>query len=292
MARNSNLERLRAEVLARHTAANRKVSRLRREKGVEVEGTSHDIRRDISKVKRYNTAQLNSYLKQLNSFTDRSTQFVAGKQGAPIPIQKWRAYEKVERKYNELVRSHDSQFGDTFVPTSGMTIAQRAAMMTPDKVVAHGTATAKPYSVLSRKPNRIKDAEALEKLRKDVEKKLSPDYLDKRIKQSRREMRDMLKVIGAPDLQAQADKLTDYQFNILWNYGGFAEAISASYAIVTSKNEKGEARWHASMFEDRGRDAKQLLDWGGSIPREAPRNSGNIKREAQKRKTQNRRKYK
>lgn len=277
----SDLDRLRAEVKKRRAQVTKKIGRIRREYGANVGGTNFDPRRDPKTVAKYNRNQLNAYLNKLNEFQARGTAFVAGSGGIPIQKSKWLNYKRLENQYNQLGDIHQNKVADIFIPTAGMTIKQRQAMIHPTAV---GEVVNAPYSKISRSPFNITSAESLDALTADISKKLTKEYLPSKIKEAREQLSEMLDVIGAPDLEEKANSLTDEQFDMLWNYTNFATAISMRYSIEKMRATNGKERWHDSVIEDTTDELGELFEWAGQItPGEETTTKSNKKNTQRKR---------
>ena len=87
-------ENARARVADAERRARRKIKRLQN-KGVRT-GSVEPFRT----VDPSNTRALNSYANQLEKFISRSTRFVAGRDGTPIPYTAYRDYKRLERQWN------------------------------------------------------------------------------------------------------------------------------------------------------------------------------------------------
>lgn len=265
-------ERLLAQVRQLQRRASNKVSRIRTVNGIEIGGTDHDVRRDPKKTKNYNKTQLRSFIGKLENFNSRSNNFVQGAEGAVIPKKQWNEYKAVERKYNSIGQRINNSVlktvmpkGSETVPGSGMTIKQRRNTLKPDNPRSAGAAVAGPYAEIDRKPSRVKSSAALAKLTEALKKKIDPTHLDRELKRGRKEMRQMLIEIGAADLLKEARKLTDEQFNVVWNETNFADAISTLYYHYKNKNSQTDQNTRAANLEDYRDDAKSIIEWGLKI---------------------------
>lgn len=266
MPANDDLKRLRAMVRKRRNDVTAKENRIKRRTGVDIRDTKQDPRRPVNVVEKYNKRQLLSYFQELDAFMSRGNGYVAGANNAAIPKQDWLAYKRLERKYNSIGSMQFEQIANIFIPTSGMTIAQRDATIIPDKLSAQGATVNRPYTVIDRKPTNIKNAEALRKLTKDMEKKVSGSFLPQQIKNGREQLNQMLTTIGNPELQKKANSLTDAQFNVLWNYTNFASNVSGVYFQMQHKAAEVNDKWYSSVVEDWSSDIRELFDWAGKIP--------------------------
>lgn len=262
MANKDELARLRAEVRARHRAAGNKVSRLRA-RGVELAGTGYDVRRNAANIKKYNTRQLKSYLNELNSFNARTNGFVAGDSGVPLPAAKWREYKRLEKKYNQIGNREYEKVGDTFLPQAGVKVRDRRKMLSQS---ALGEAVHSPYQEINRRARGIVNEQALDKLTEQMRGKTSRDYLPGEIAKSREQFMDMLKEIGNPEYIDAANKLSDDQFDTLWNYTSFASEVSSDYEIMKMKARGEEERAHAKIHKDNSDSISELLQWAELLP--------------------------
>ena len=86
-------ENARARVKDAERRARRKIKRLQK-KGVRTGSVAPF--RDVDPS---NTRALNSYANQLEKFISRSTRFVAGRDGTPIPYTAYRDYKRLERQW-------------------------------------------------------------------------------------------------------------------------------------------------------------------------------------------------
>lgn len=258
---NKELENLRALARKRRAAVTNKEWRIAKNTGVDVRGTDDDPRRPPKVVDRYNIKQLNSYIGELNAFMSRSNGFVASSNGTAIPKGMWNMYKRLETQYNKIGNMHFQEVADLFIPTAGMTIAQREATIRPDSVSAQGAIVNSPYAKIDRKPVNVTSVESLTKLIKMLQRKVKSDYLPKEIKKQRGQMGDMLKIIGASDLTAKAEGLSDHQFNVLWNYTPFATNVSAIYWFM----QQGAKSYSAGVVEDYSNDLREILNWASNL---------------------------
>lgn len=265
--RDSDIQRLRAEVAAKHRAATNKISRLRKQ-GIEVGGSEYDIRRESARVKRYNRAQLNAYLNDLQNFTSRRTQFVGLSEGQPATTQDWAKYKALEQKYRAIGDSHLNAIGDTFIPTSGRTIAEREEEIRPNRLRSIDNSVNRPYVPIDRKPENINGPKALRELTKQMQQRVSKKYLPAKIRQTKANFADMLNLIGADELMAKIDKLTLHQADVLFNYTNAANAIATMYSNTKKAYDGSKGRYLGSVSADQSADAEKLIDWAlKEIPR-------------------------
>lgn len=258
----TELERLRELVRKRRGAVTAKIYRIRRNTGVDIADRPEDPRRDPSVVKKYNTRQLNKYLGELNAFQSRSVGFVAGAGGVVLPRLKWEQYKRLEAQYNALGIKHEAKISDIFLPTAGMTLRQRNAMIHPTAV---GEVVNRPYSYVERSSSQVPDVAALEALTRDMRRKVSKSFLPGEIKKARSELNTMLKTTGNDEFAKRAAALSDAQFDTLWNYTNFATLVSLSYEMAKLRAANAKERWHDSTVEDASDDIGELFDWASNL---------------------------
>lgn len=261
----ADLNELRAEVLRRQQAAQRKVARLRR-KGVNISGTPYDVRRNPENIGRYNSRQLQSYLNQLNSFVDRRTSFVGGVEGMPIPREKWQQYKRVEKAYRKRAEAHYETVKDTFIPQSGLTVEGFDKKIRRKREPGKG-GVPRPMELFSdRMPYEVLDEKKLARLQKNLEKKLQADYLPKEVKRSRKKMLQAVAEFGDKELTDLAKSLTDEQVDTLWNYTDAPRDIFSGYHYMRllSAGKADEAQ--ANIHEDAAYETKVWLQWAKELP--------------------------
>jgi len=292
---NDALKNLRAEVRKRRNAVTAKENRIKRNTGVDIRNTSQDPRRPVGVVERYNRQQLTKYLSELNSFMSRSVGYVAGAGNAPIPKADWLAYKKLEKQYNAIGEAHFSEFKDLALPMNdGLTVAEREKLMVPTDKRMQGEVIHRPYSPLDRDASRVKGVEGLKKLTEGIKKKLNSNFLPSQIAAGRKQLEQMLTAIGNGDTVKDARKLTDFQFNILWNYTDFATTVarvspSGSNRSKAVRNMESSDRYSAGVIEDYEHDIREFFNWASTLAE--PRSEASAKR-SKTRKTRKARKAK
>lgn len=260
MARkNPEREALLQQVLSRQRAAGKKVSRLKSQ-GIELAGTKNDPRRPANNVKRYNTRQLRAHLERLNTFTSRKTRFAADAHGKLLSPTDWQRYKRAENQINRAKKKVLDKIGDIKAPgAGGLTIAERLKVMTPNRPRA-GNPAANPFTFVQRKSTAFTSSDALKKLTDDLQRKLKSDFLASDLKASHAEARDMLSTLGADRIQSRLDKMSDFHFNILWNFTSFATDVSYPYELY-KKILAGEGeKWHEEKLSENLKNAEELIN--------------------------------
>src|SRR5699024_8847280 len=249
MASPEELRALRAMANRRHRAATNKISRLKNDVGVNVSGSEVDPRRNRANIKNYTEKQLRSYINQLDSFVSRRTQFVPDAHRRPIPATQWREYQRLEKKYNQKISTRFDRYRDIDLGPSGMTVGQRMEMMTPKFPYMQDRAVNTPYTPLNRRSSNIGSERALRRLTEDMKSRLEDSYSTQRIKAGREQFEEMSKLLDAPGLARRVRNLSDAQFEVMWDFTGFATAASLGYQISKDLLAGNEKRWHGQVLE-------------------------------------------
>lgn len=222
----ANIDNFREEVRRRRAAVTAKVNRIRKNTGIDLKGTREDPRRDPKVIKKYNSQQLRSYLSDLNTFMMRDNGYVPDSSGGFIHKKDWLNYKRSERKFNKLVKTHFEKIADIVDPYRNVTIREAEGLYVPESKRAQGEIRHRPYSEIIRNPKNIKSAKALKKLTDDINKKTSKEFLAKAISAGRNQAGQMLDNAGLSSLKVSVAKLSDAQFDVLWNYWGFAGRLA------------------------------------------------------------------
>jgi len=265
MASRSELQALRAQAMARHRAATRKVSRLNRRAGVSVSGSRVDPRSTPKNIRNYNATQLRSYINKLNKFVDRSVQFVPDANRQPISSATWKKYKSLERRYNDKIADHFSRYKDIFIGPANTTVGDRMKATTPDFPHMQDRAVNAPYTPLDRSSVNIGSERALKKLITDIRRRSSGKSINKRIRNDKSQFRELMKTVSDPSLVEKIEGLTTEQFDLLWNYSGFATAVSLGYEMSKALLSDNEKPWHSGVLKDSVNSAHELADWAKSV---------------------------
>lgn len=260
-----NIEQLRAQARAKHKAATRKVSRLNTQKGVRISGTKLDPRRNPSLLKRYNARQLNAYIRQVDSFLDRKTQFVADAYKRPMKQSVWAEYQRAEREYHARVKRDFDKVANIKLPFQDQTVAQRMAMMTPLHRTAYDPPVNAPYNPTQRSPRMATSEAKLKVLLEDMKERAKPSQRTKEIERDREILAKMADVINEPELLRQTNELSDEQFHLLWNYTGFTNDIASNYEATKKMLDSNQKAHHAEIMRTALKEAYAFIEWGKSL---------------------------
>lgn len=265
----SNLDDLRAIVRKKRAAVTAKENRIKRNTGVDLKGTKDDPRRPPSIIKKYNETQLKSYLKNLDNFLRRDNGYVADASGGLIPKREWLKYKRAERKYNKVVIQHYQEIADIKDPYRNVTIREAEALYVPNAKRAQGEIRHRPYNEINRDPRNIKSRDALAKLQAQIDGKLDKGYLPKAIAAGRDQANKMLDNAGLSKLKTALGKLSDKQFNVLWNYWGFATRLSqigASDPRISGNIEDKSDRLSSQEKDSIKEDITEFIDSAKALP--------------------------
>lgn len=207
-------ENARARVADAERRARRKIKRLQN-KGIRT-GSVEPFRT----VDPSNTRALNSYAKQLEKFISRSTRFVAGRDGTPIPYTAYRDYKRLERQWNREHNRYWQKFAAhpflTAYGESDTTLGMRSAM-------AHVKGL--PFGNIDYQrqllPEQIRSEADLRKRAQILKRELSPTYQRKRITQLRKNLLEHAATFNDPRIPNMIRKLSNEQLFALQNFTNF-----------------------------------------------------------------------
>lgn len=207
-------ENARARVADAERRARRKIKRLQK-KGVRT-GSVEPFR----SVDPSNTRALNSYANHLEKFISRSTRFVAGRDGTPIPYTAYRDYKRLERQWNREHNRYWQKFAAhpflTAYGESDTTLGMRSAM-------AHVKGL--PFGNIDYQrqllPEQIRSEADLRKRAQILKRELSPTYQRKRITQLRKNLLEHAATFNDPRIPNMIRKLSNEQLFALQNFTNF-----------------------------------------------------------------------
>ncbi|QXG07810.1 hypothetical protein [Curtobacterium phage Reje] len=266
MAKNNGNDEIRREIRRRLQSVNRKVRRIENS-GVEISGTEFDPRRRDAPLNRYNRVQLNNYRKRLDSFMDRSNQFVGDSSRRPIPRKEWQAYKGPERAANRNADKLARKYGDIKLPDGNTVLGRDAMARNVNFPMTANAASNSPLHKLERVPRNIASRKALKRLTQQQQAKVNPFYQDKLVSAGRRDARKMLKELGDTETQKKLNKLTDKQFHVLWAYTEFPDLLSRRYTGPEGKGADLDEmnRADRQIALDDAREGKGWIEWAGTV---------------------------
>jgi len=258
---NESLQELRDLARKRHIAVTKKVSRLRRKNEVELTATKYDPRRELAKIKHYNTAQLKSYINKLEGFTARDNQYLRGARGSVVTKKYWDEFQTAQRAVSKRNRAEFAKIEKIFIPRFNQTIGERIAMLAKPSRMGNNMATNRPFDEVARSARGLMGDKGAKIQAETMLNRLKPDWIGSRINRDRDNMRKMASVINETRLLRLVDTLTNNQFNVLWNYTGFATAYSMNYENVQKMLSAEDEAWHNTTADDAVEDSHALIEW-------------------------------
>lgn len=255
-----DIQELRDIALRKHRAANKKVSR-NRGKGVELGGSEFDVRKPAGKIKTMRSRDLQNYIKKLDGFVSRETQFVPDRESRPIPIQEWRQYKSTESRHGARLEIENAKVADKFIVESGMTVKQRHALMDPTKSQSGNPSVNAEWRKLNRTSKNIRSRKSLKDLENTLKRDLQTGSTARKIKAGRHTISEVAKQLGDKELQRRVNSLTNQQFWFLWNHTKFATDLTMPYEIHKKYYSPGEqASDNESIKSNMNKAMRQIDD--------------------------------
>jgi hypothetical protein len=258
MASPSNdLPALRARAVDLERRVGRKISRIKSKTGALVAGTEFDPRKAKGAAATMRTRDAQAYIRRLENTLSRSTQFVAGVRGAPLPRAAFNEYKATEAKLIGVRKAEIGKFADERLPGPGTeTVGQRQAKIRGP----HPTAMNMAYIPQEREPFNIKDAAALKKLTAANKRRVNKRFSQKEHKRAREEFAQMVAVFNDPTLSASVSGMSKNQFDMMWNLTRFADAMSTAYHHIRAKYS-AKQQMPESVMQDQISEAKSIIEW-------------------------------
>lgn len=226
---SSEVKRLRQIARERQRAAGNKISRYKKQ-NIKLAGSEFDPRRDLKNVDKYNSRQLKAYINQLNTFTDRTNQFVRGARGVPISKGVFIAYKELENRYNSHFKNEFEKIRDVKMPGKSMTFGERHDLILPkNKSLRAGTSK---YFGKDRVSSGFTSDAALKKAMKNLKKSMKPGYSSETEKARRENFQKLIDYANRDDLGKAVKSLSSEEFYILWEYDSVIQNIVEEYYIT------------------------------------------------------------
>lgn len=207
-------ENARAHVKDAERRARSKIKRLQ-SKGVRTGGIAPF--RDVDPS---NTRALKTYARDLEKFISRSTRFVAGRDGTPIPYTAYRDYKRIERQWNKEHNRYWEKFAAhpflTAYGESDTSLGMRSAM-SHVKGLPFGNIDYQRQLL----PGQIRSEADLKKRMKILKRELSPAYQRQRITQLRKNLMEHAASFNDPRIPKMIKKLSNEQLFALQNFTNF-----------------------------------------------------------------------
>lgn len=269
-----------AEAKRGRRAVQQKVHRVERATGAKITEYGYNPNTGIrpDQLASMSTLQLRKHIKQQREFLNRGNQFVAGDQGAPIQRSTWNRIVQAQEQINNRARQQELSYSSIEVPGTGMDIGGRLeATRAINKFRAGGQR--KTFEEVNRKVSGLVGEEEARIIASNLESQLKGNYLSKRMKTARENLRVMLETTGDEEVLEKVNKLTNNQLNILIDYSYFLSAVGGRYDYQKSLNvaeqKKAENHWSYSVYTDNEERMNQLIDWAGTLPKSVSKNDAN-----------------
>lgn len=264
--RNPRREQLLEQVAARQRAVGQKVSRIERQ-GIRIRKEGLDPRQDMGAVRGMSTPQLHRYLARLDRFQDRSTNFVAGRRGVPIPKADWLEHERLKRAVNRQADAYEVKVGGIRIGPLGRTIGGRLDDRKPPDNARMG-GKRRTFERIEREAGNQESAGAVREHIASMRKQLDPNYMKRRMRSQRRALKKMLTTAGEHALLHEMSELSDEQLNIAVDYTDLLEKTEHKYKFATSKNAGEKQQRFVSEAEEAYTESiRDLLTWAGTLPK-------------------------
>lgn len=272
---SNDLAKLRAEALRLHKRVSNRISREKARSGLNVSGTEMDPRRAPAKIRSMRSRDVDAHIRRMQTFITTPTPSYRAANGQAIPAPAWQAYKREESLQRRRANAELKRIGQLRTPgvkdasgrrQKGMTINDREANIAGQRMNS-GAATNRPLIALKRKATAISSPEKLAQLTAAMQNRNSPEFKAERLKASREQLMEMLKTTGNPKHARMAEKLTDEQLNVLWNYTNFADTLSRDYenAVELAKTDKPKERMRESARATDDKNISELLGWARRI---------------------------
>ena len=258
------IDDLRAEADRLRRNVTRKISRIRRNTGAEISGTVFDVRRTPHAQDRYNQASLRNYIREMQQFLSRANQFVSGSYEKPIRRSEWQRYQSLEAQYNRHVSEKFERVKNIELP-NGMTIGERAEMITPLHRQMHNPSVNQPYDPPVRKSTSIEGMKALEKLINAMLGRAEESYDSDQVRKGREQFSAMAERLGDAELVEKVKNLSEEQFEILWFHSDFANDISLNYNWIEMMMQGRDQPFVKDMANNAARDYRTLVNWAANL---------------------------
>lgn len=180
-------------------------------------------------IGRYNTAQLRSYLGQLQTFTSRRTAFVPGARGVPLHAAQWREFQRIEAIAIGKRSKAFSDIAQIVLPRSfrGMTVKEemRTYSQKPNRYMPMNHPFGRVQSSKAMtSPEAL--ARAIERYRREAE---AAHPMEVRGKGQRDALMKMINNFSDADLKTKIRKLNAAEIDFLYNYTPFISTLRFQY---------------------------------------------------------------
>ena len=125
-----------------------------------------------------------------------------------------------------------------------------------------GREGSRPVNEYTRNNQTIKDVNAIDKLIMNAGRKLQGKNIKRILNSQRNAMSKMMINVGVPeDIQEMANGLNDEQFDLLWNYTPYPNALSITYGIKNNGAMGISAVAANTITEDSMSEVSDYVRW-------------------------------
>lgn len=269
----TNRDNLDEQIRKQRERVTRKIASNRREHGIIIAGTSEDPRVSREFYKTFTTGDKRVYLHELTEFLSRKNQYVAGKNGTPLP----RAEVRELQSRQAASRAKAEQFEAALAPLKLPSAAPGKVLQEHTIGAYQQTMVKKPhrnasqsFSPYASKDTELASIESIDQLRAmndKMEKYNKGEFLDDSVKAARAANSKTLAKMGLED---DFDELSDFQFATIWYGTGYRRLLYPMYEEFGEdfQEEYESMEPHEQAVIDANiRGMKRLRSWGiESVP--------------------------
>ena len=250
------------------------LSHLRGGYGVDITGTKYDPRVGDDRIGRMTTRQAEVAIDRLREFTDSGNiGYYQGSDGAIISRQAMLEVTYQTRRYNREIKEYRDSVGDVPVPWAGDNInaAEYYRDFVPKGMYLEDQAH---YSLNERRlptPTRYTSDSAARKIGADLKNSMLPSASRQRIVNARKQVSQMIDVIGDESLRDEVDALNDAQFWFMWTLdSSFADQFSLKYLEMKNRDDPKKSENYKYVMAQAADNAtnrlEEMLNAGRSLP--------------------------
>lgn len=262
MARSRRLtptQKLQQEAIAMRKRLTSKTYRIKNTTGVDIAGTGLDIRKPAAEVRKMNASQLRSYLRQGEAFVKQKVELVGN---GSIPRTAWQQYQVVERRFNREAKKRLEAYKDVVLPGDMESIGERAKKRVTNMRMDQESIN-RPMEPVKRNVEHIRDLRSLELLRQDLERRMKPEFYSTALEQSRETaIKSLIKMGMDQDTINWVDQMPDDAWDMLWNYGNFANSLFSRYDSLMKQAANIQVdRGYKAIGEEAENDIRDTILW-------------------------------
>lgn len=182
----------------------------------------------LKQVDTSNKGKVKAYIRDLKRFNSRKTQYVAGRDGTPLPEAEIKYYRELEKKWNKAHKKFWKNYADQpfFTP-------EGESDVTLGELSSYVHVKGLPYGDINYQRNvSVENIRGLKDLRRRIkimETETSKDYEQSRLKNLRINMQNFAHILNDQRLLDMVEDMTDDQLLELWTNSDFVEIFYHAY---------------------------------------------------------------